>query len=217
MIYLISVLLAVLAVLALTVLLVPIRLRLILNDRTRTVALGWLMIQVARDLKERTYVLYLGSRAIMRKESRKTEKREPNNKKTAEDKDRKKSKFNLTYLWRERDLAEKVIQACLVLVWNVFKSIRWDKFMLDVNLSTPDPALTGFLYGELCAIKYSTQHAFPQAQIDVRPDFTRELPRANTESILSIKPLNLLVPLSKLFLALPKMRMIKLLIRRKRR
>ncbi len=217
MIYVIFALLAVFAVLVLTVLLAPVRLRLILNDRTRTVALGWPMIQVARDLKEKTFVLYLGSRAIMRKESKKTEKRERKKKKTAEDKDGKKSKFNLTDLWGERDLAETVIRTGLRLLWDILRSIRWDRFLLEVDLSTPDPALTGFLYGELCAVKYSTEYAFPRARIEVRPNFVNAVPRVGAESMLSLRPIMVALPLTKAFFAIPKIRIIKLIIQRKRR
>jgi hypothetical protein len=217
MIYLIFAFLAVFAVVALSFLLAPMRLRLIFNDRTRAVSLGWPVIQVTRDLKERTFVLYLGGRAIIRKQSKTTEKRESKNKKTAENRDRKKSKFNLTDLWRERDLVEKVIQAGLRLVWEVLKSVRWDKFSLEVDLSTPDPALTGCLYGELCAVKYSTEFVFPRARIEIRPDFVRELPRISGESAFSLKPASMVWPLVKAFFALPKIRTLKFLMRRKRR
>ncbi len=217
MIYVIFSFLAVFAFLILVILLTPLRLRLILNDRTRAVALGWFAIQVVRDLKERTFALYLGSRAIMGKKSKTTEKREPKKKKTTEDKERKTSKFKLTDLWRERDLAEKVIQAGLRLVWDVLKSIRWNKLLLEVDLSTPDPALTGFLYGELCTVKYSTESVFPRARIEVRPDFLNELPRVSAESVLSLRPISVALPLSRAFFAIPKFRIIKLLIRRKRR
>jgi hypothetical protein len=217
MIYVIFFFLAVFSFLILVILLTPLRLRLILNDRTRAVALGWFAIQVGCDLKERTFVLYLGSRAIMRKESKKTEEREPKKKETAEDKDRKESKFSLADLWRERDLADKVIRTGLRLLWDILRSIRWDKLLLEVDLSTPDPALTGFLYGELCIVKYSTESVFPRARIEVRPDFLNELPRVSAESVLSLRPISVTLPLTKAFFAIPKIRIIKLIILSKRR
>jgi hypothetical protein len=217
MIYLIFAFLVVFVALAVSFLLAPMRLRLILNDRTRTVSLGWPVIQVTRDLRERTFVLYLGGRAIIRIQSRPTEKRQSKIKKTAEDKERKKSKFNLTDLWRERDLAEKIIQAGLRLVWEVLKSVCWDKFSLEVDLSTPDPALTGCLYGELCAVKYSTEFVFPRARIEIRPDFVNQFPRMSAESVLSLRPVSVALPLWRAFFAVPKFRIIKLIILSKRR
>jgi hypothetical protein len=217
MIYVLLALFAVFAVLIPTILLVPIRLRLILNDHTRTVSLGWLVIQLGRDLKERTFALYLGGRVVLRRQAGTAQKREPKKEKTGEDKVSKKSKFNLADLWKERDLIEKIIQTGLRLVWDVFKSIRWNKLLLEVDVSTPDPALTGFLYGELCAVKYSAEYVFPRARIGVRSDFVEELPRVSGESVFSLRPASMIWPLVKAFLAVPKIRTVKLLIRRKRR
>jgi hypothetical protein len=213
----ICILLTALAVFALGLLLAPVRLRLIMNDHRRTVSLGWLLIQVTHDLKERTYVLYLGSRAIMRKRSKTTEERESKKKKSTEDMESKKSKFKLTDLWRERDFVEKIIRASLSLVWEILRSIRWNKLLLDLDLSTPDPALTGFLYGELCAVKHTTELVFPRAQIEVTPDFINELPKMSAESVLSLRPVRVAIPLAKVFFAIPKIRIIKLIILSKRR
>ncbi len=211
----IFVLLAAFAILVLAALLVPVRLQLILSDRRRSITIGWLALRAGRDLKDRAFVLHLRDRTIVRKQSRKTRREKA--KERPQEQQKKKRGFKLADLWEERDLAQTSIQAGLRFLWEVLKSIRWDKLLLELDVSTPDPALTGLLYGELCAVKYSTEHAFPQAQIDVRADFTREVPGAEAESIISIKPLNVLVPLSKLFLALPKIRIIKLLLRKKRR
>jgi hypothetical protein len=209
------VLLAAFAILVLAALLVPVRLQLILSDRRRSITIGWLALRAGRDLKDRAFVLHLRDRTIVRKQSRKTRREKA--KERPQEQQKKKRGFKLADLWEERDLAQTSIQAGLRFLWEVLKSIRWDKLLLELDVSTPDPALTGLLYGELCAVKYLTEHAFPQVQIDVRADFTREVPGAEAESIISIKPLNVLVPLSKLFLALPKIRIIKLLLRKKRR
>ena len=212
------VLLVAFVIMILAVLLVPVRLQLILSDRRRSITVGWLAVRLRRDLKEREFVLCLGDRTIMRKESKKIPRKEAKERpKEEEKKKKKKTGFKALDLWKERDLVQICIQASLRFLWKVLRSIRWEKLLLELDVSTPDPALTGLLYGELCAVKYSTQYAFPQAQLDVRADFTREVPRAEAESILSIRPLNVVVPLSKLFLALPKIRIIKLLITKKRR
>ncbi|MGB2989387.1 MAG: DUF2953 domain-containing protein, partial [Candidatus Zixiibacteriota bacterium] len=81
----------------------------------------------------------------------------------------------------------------------------------------PDPALTGILYGQLCAAKYSACHFFPGAQIQVQPDFINQLPRGNAETAFSVRPVNVIAPASKMFLALPKIQIVKVLIELKRR
>lgn len=215
--YLFLALFAAFAVLVPTILLVPIRLRLILNDRTRTVFLGWLAIQLGRDLKEKTFALCLGGRVILRRQSGTADKREPKEEKTTEEEASKKSKFNLADVWRERELIEKIMQTGLRLVWDLLKCIRWNKLLFEVDVSTPDPALTGFLYGELCAVKYSTEYVFPRARIGVRSDFVEELPRVSGESVFSLRPASMVLPLVKAFFAVPKIRTLKFLIKRKRR
>jgi hypothetical protein len=202
-------------VLIAVVLFSPLRLRVVINDRTRTVTLNWLLLQGGRDFKERTFVLGLGGRTIIRRKSKETEK--PESRKTAEERKQRKSRFGLIDLWAERSLVSRLVRVSVRLLWDLLKAVRWDELMLEVDLATPDPALTGLLYGELYAVKYSTACVFPQARILVRPDFVGELPQVKAESTFSMKPARTVLPVLRAFFSVPKIRIIKLLMRRKRR
>lgn len=212
------------AVLALICLVAPVRLRLSFNDRKRAVALRWLVIDLEGNLKERAFRLSLFDRSVITRkfkkseeEVKKTKKKRPKAMgKVAEDK-KKKSKLGLLYVWSRKELVLRVIRVAFRFLVEILRTIRWDKLCLELDVATPDPALTGILYGQLCAVKYSACHFFPSAQIHVQPDFVNQLPRGNAETAFSLRPLNIVAPASKMFLALPKIQIVKALIELKRR
>ncbi len=208
---------AVLVVLNLVILFSPLRLRVVISDQARIVTLRWLLVQGGRDFKEKTFILGVFGQTIIRKRSEKREKPKPKPSDDTDKKKRKKSRMRLADLWNEKDLAVKLILVLLRFLRDFISSIRWDRLKLHVDLATPDPALTGLLYGQMCAVKYSAECVFPQARIGVRPDFVEELPRLSGESIFSLRPASMVLPLVKAFFAVPKIRTVKFLIRRKRR
>lgn len=212
------------AVLALICLVAPVRLRLSFNDRKRAVALRWLVIDLEGNLKERAFRLSLFDRSVITRkfkkseeEVKKTKKKRPRTKGEIEEGKKKESKLSLHDLWLKKELVLRVIRVAFRFFIDVLRTIRWDKLRLEVDVATPDPALTGILYGQLCAAKYSACHFFPGAQIQVQPDFINQLPRGNAETAFSVRPVNVIAPASKMFLALPKIQIVKVLIELKRR
>ena len=212
------------AVLALICLVAPIRLRLSFNDRKRAVALRWLVIDLEGNLKERAFRLSLFDRSVITRkfkkseeEVKKTKEKRPRTKGEIEEGKKKKSKLGLLDVWSRKELVLRVIRVAFRFLVEILRTIRWDKLRLEVDVATPDPALTGILFGQLCAVKYSANHFFPSAQIHVQPDFVNQLPRGNAETAFSLRPLNIVAPASKMFLALPKIQIVKALIELKRR
>ncbi len=212
------------AVLALICLVAPVRLRLSFNDRKRAVALRWLVINLEGNLKERAFRLSLFDRSVI---TRKFKKSEEEVKKTKEKRPKamgkvakgkkKKSKLGLLDVWSRKELVLRVIRVAFRFLVEILRTIRWDKLCLELDVATPDPALTGILYGQLCAVKYSACHFFPSARIEVRHDFVNQLPSGSAETVFSLRPLNVVAPASKMFLALPKIQIVKALIELKRR
>jgi|GEM_PF-1290767 len=216
-----AVALGIFAVLTLIFLAVPVRLRLTFSDRKRSLTLSWLVMDVEGNLKEKTLRLSVFDQGIITKRFKKSEE---DSKKTKEEKlrekrkaEKKKSKLSLLDLWLKRELVLRVIWVALRFVLDLLRAIRWDKLGLEVDVATPDPALTGILYGQLCALKHSADYLLPNAQVRVQPDFVNQLPRGSAETVFSIRPVNVVVPVSKMFLALPKMQIVKTLIEIKRR
>ena len=212
------------AVLALICLVAPVRLRLSFNDRKRAVALRWLVIDLEGNLKERAFRLSLFDRSVITRKFKKSEEEVKKTKKkrpkamgrVAKDK-KKKSKLSLHDLWLRKKLVLRVIRVAFRFLVEILRTIQWDKLCLEVDVATPDPALTGILFGQLCAVKYSANHFFPSARIEVRHDFVNQLPSGSAETVFSLRPLNVVAPASKMFLALPKIQIVKALIELKRR
>ncbi len=203
-------------VLILTCLFVPIRLQLLLNHRQRSVAISWFMVTMDGNLRLKAWELRFLNQAIVRKRLKKKDEIEEKEKREAKPK-KKKSRFNLKFLWEEKELLLQVVGVVLNFLWDILKGIRWNRLSMDVNLATPDPALTGILYGQLCAVKYSAEYFFPKARITVQPDFVNLSPKGSAESTFSIRPLNLIAPISKMFFTLPKIQILKTFILKRRR
>ena len=205
----ISLVLIIFLILALTCLLAPIRLQLVLNNRRRIITFRWLWIDLGSNLKEKVFELSLFNQTIIRKQFKKKEKI-----KKAKKKGRK---LNVLDLWRKRDLLHQIIKITLRFFLDILRAIRWDKLLLDVDVATPDPALTGALYGGLCAVKGSTDYFLPHAHIKLRPDFRNQYPRGSTETAFSIRLLNVVGPVSKMLFAMPKIKLVETFILKKRR
>jgi hypothetical protein len=120
-------------------------------------------------------------------------------------------------LWVKRELAARVIRIALRFILDLLRAIRWEELYLEINVATPDPAFTGILYGQLCALKHSTDCLLPNARVLVQPDFVNQLPKGRAETAFSVKPVNIVISASKVFLALPKIQIVKALIELKRR
>jgi hypothetical protein len=198
-------------ILTLTCLFVPLRLQLILNDRKKLIAFRWLWIDLRSNLKEKTFELSLFNQNIIRKKFKKKAKEKI---KKAKKKGRK---LNIVDLWHKRDLLFQVIPIVLRFFLNILKAIRWDELFLQVDLATPDPTLTGVLYGGLCAVKSSTDYFLPDAHIKLRPDFLNQFPRGSAETVFRIRLLNVVAPVSKMFFAMPKIQIVKTFLITKRR
>jgi hypothetical protein len=205
-------------ILSLIFLLVPIRLQLIMNQRRRSVAVSWLMVTMKGNLKDKDLELLFLDQTVVRKSLKKKDEVEEKRKKEVKPKgEKKKSRFNLQFLWEEKELLLRMIKVVLSFLWNILEGIRWKRLYTEIEVATPDPALTGVLYGQLCAVKYSTERFFPKARIVVTSDFTSQLPRGSAESEFSILPVNLVISLSKMFFTIPKIRILKAFVLKKRR
>lgn len=162
-------------------------------------------------MKEKTFELSLFNQNIIRKKFKKKAKERIKKAK------KRKRKLNIFDLWRKRDLLHQVIPIVLRFFLNILKVIRWDKLFVEVDVATPDPALTGVLYGGLCVVKGSTDYFLPHAHIKLRPDFFNQFPRGSAEAIFTTRLFSILGPVSRMFFALPKIKIVRTFLATKRR
>ncbi len=169
------------------------------------------MVDLGSNLKEKVFELNLFNQKIIQKKFKKETKEK------IEKKKKKKRKLNILDLWHKRDLWQRVIQIALRFFSDILRAIRWDRLSLEVDIATPDPALTGVLYGGLYAVRCSADYFLPDAHIKLRPDFFNQFPRGSAETVFSIRLLNVVAPVSKMFFAMPKIQLVKTFILKKRR
>ena len=196
----------------LTGLFLPVRLHLVLNEQKRSIAFGWFFIVLGANLKTKTFELHFFNQRIVSRKFR--EKRKEKVKKV---KKKKKKRFEVLDLWKEKDLLSRVLRIFLRFLKDMLKSINLDKAFLDVDIATPDPALTGTIYGGLYPVCASVNSISPKLSLDVRPDFINEIPRTRAEAALSTRLINTLGATLRMFFALPKIRIIRTFLKIKRR
>ncbi len=202
-----------LIVLILIGLFLPVRLHLILDEKKKSISLGWFFMMLGADLVSKTIELRLFSQRIMSRKIRRKRKEKEEEKKI-----KKKGKgFNIIALWKEKDLLTKVFPIFFRFLKDILKGIHLNKFFVEADVATPDPALTGTMYGGLCALCASVHSISPDLQLRVQPDFENEIPRGRAEVAFSTRLINTVGATLKMFFALPKIRIIRAFVRLKRR
>ncbi|MFQ6031643.1 MAG: DUF2953 domain-containing protein [Candidatus Zixiibacteriota bacterium] len=127
----------------------------------------------------------------------------------------KKKRFEVLDLWKERDLLNRVLRILLQFLKDMVRRIHLDKVVVEADIATPDPALTGFIYGGLYALSVPTNFIAPNIRIKVQPDFENEIPYGRAEMALSTRLINVLGATLKMFFALPKIEIIRTFIKRR--
>jgi hypothetical protein len=91
----------------------------------------------------------------------------------------------------------------------MLKKTKLERFWLNLRIATPDPALTGILYGGLSSLSSSLRPFLPLREVNLYPDFQAETPRANLEISLKTRFSHVLWVGIKAFFLLPKISLLK--------
>ncbi len=205
-------------VLILLLLFLPVRLHLVLDEKRRSIILGWFFVVVGADLVSRSLELRLFSQRILsRKLRKKREEEEAKKIKKIKRAKKKGRRFDILDLWKERDLLTRILPVLFRFVRDMLRGIHLDRLIVEADIATPDPALTGAIYGGLYALSVPTNFVSPNVRLKVKPDFENEIPGGRAEVAFSSRLANAIGAVSKMFLALPKIKIIRILIKTKRR
>jgi len=188
-------------ILILTGLFLPVRLHLILNEQVKSITLGWFFIILGANLKAKTFELRLFSQRIISRKLRKKRKEKEEVKK-AKKKKKKGRGFDILDLWKEKDLLSRVLLVFFRFLKDILKRIHLDRFFVEADIATPDPALTGTIYGGLYAVCVSVNSISPNLRVKVQPDFVNEIPRGRAEVAFSTRLINTLGATLRMFFAL---------------
>jgi hypothetical protein len=151
--------------------------------------------------------------------SRKMGKKPKDKAKKIEEKKKKKKGRGLEImdLWKERDLLPKVVVVILRFLRDVLKNIRLNQLFLAADIATPDPALTGTIYGGLYPVCASVNSFSPKVSLELQPDFINQIPRGRADVAVSTRLINTCGAILRMFFALPKTRIIRTILKIKRR
>ncbi len=203
-------------ILILTGLFLPVHLHLILNEKRKSISLGWFFMVLGADLVSKTFELRLFSKRIISRTMRKKRKEKEEVKKVKKKK-KKGRGFDVSDLWKERDLLSRVLCIFFRFLKDMLRRIHLDRFFVEADIATPDPALTGTIYGGLYAVCVSVNSISPNLRLKVQPDFQKEVPSGNADIAISTKAIDVVGAILKMFFDLPKIKIIRTFIKRKRR
>jgi len=203
-------------VLILLGLFLPIRIHLILDEKKKSVSLGWFFMMLGADFVSKTFELrFLNQRIISRKLRKKRKEKEVVKK--AKKIKKKRRGFDVSDLWKEKDLLTRVLVVFVRFIRDMLRSIRLNRFFVEADIATPDPALTGTIYGGLYALSVPTNFVSPNIRLKVQPDFENEIPRGRAEVAFNTRLVNAIGATLRMFFALPKIRLIRTFLKVKRR
>jgi len=177
--------------------------RLVLDDKRKRGSLNWLFGSFFWDwsAKKTGFDLFnqrIWSGTLKKKEKPKKEKK-------------KKKKLNYIALWQEKDVMAKTAKIALSSVSDLLRKSKLEKLLLDARIATPDPALTGVMYGGISSISFPLQTFVRNASIKVYPDFETDLPKAKGEISVKTKLLDIFWILIRTLFLLPKIAIIRLI------
>lgn len=151
-----------------------VRLGVCLGQDCMGVEVGWLGHRVGFDLRRRMLDWWwLGLHLLHRSIPKNEAKHKPRKQAQASP--------SITSVWQQRP---KIIR----LLRYLRRHLRWEQFEVWLRLCTPDPALTGMLYGFLCAFPLKIKR-----HLQAEPDFMQDWPLGRLEAALKIRTFDVLV------------------------
>ncbi len=128
---------------------------------------------------------------------------------------RKAGKMKLKDIWLERDLVIKLAAWLVDLSKRAIRSTRMDRLKADLNIATPDPALTGVLFGITQPL--TAFHNPPRREIRIGADFESASPRLDLFFSFSASPIIMIFEAAILLCKLPWKRLLQFYRRERKR
>jgi len=172
-----------------------------LNDKTRKFSLNWLGCGFYLDWSAQKIGFYLFNQKVLTSSVRKNPVKVKKAGKTG--------KVNYIILWQKKDTVIKTLKITLRSFVDMLRKTKLERFSLSLRVATPDPALTGILYGGLSSLSYSLDSYLPAGSVCFYPDFQAETPRTDLEISLKTRFFYMLWVGVKTFLLLPKISLVK--------
>jgi hypothetical protein len=200
-----SIILSIVVLILAIVLFSSIFFHLILDDKRKRGSLQWLGASFFWDWSTKKTGFDLFNLRIWRGSLEKKEKPKK------EKEEKKKKKPNYIILWQEKEVMARTAKIAFSSLGDLLRKSKLEKFILDARFGTPDPALTGVLYGGISSISFPLQTFLPDSCINVYPDFEAPSLSAKTRISSQTRLLHLFWIIVRAFFSLPKMAIIRLI------
>ena len=150
--------------------------------------LRWLLVTVGVDTRARQFRLALLSKTVLRRDTSRSRERKDERPKRERKPRRRRSnrRISLAGLLSER-------RPALDLVRYLWRHLHWRRFRLRLTVATPDPALTGELFGYLSAVTGTLAAYAPAGSFEVSPDFMAQRSDAEVDLAVSIRVFSLVI------------------------
>ncbi len=173
--------LAAAVVLAIVVLLASVlQLRLAASEEGATFELRWLLVMLGVDTRAQQFHLSVLHRTIVRRGITGPGRRKGSKSDRKPRRKRSRRRISLAELLSER-------RSAVELLHYLWRHLRWRRFKLRLIVATPDPALTGELFGYLSALTGPLATYLPAGSLEVSLDFMAERPSGEVELAAGIR------------------------------
>jgi len=122
---------------------------------------------------------------------------------------KKRKRPNYIVLWQEKDIMVKTAKIVFASMGDLLKKSKLKKFLLEVKIATPDPALTGVLYGGISSISFPLNSLLADGSIYIYPDFETESFKAKLEISFKTRLGDAFWVIARTFFLLPKLSLMK--------
>ncbi|MDP8238763.1 MAG: hypothetical protein P9X24_06720 [Candidatus Hatepunaea meridiana] len=126
-------------------------------------------------------------------------------------KEKKASKFTKELFWQERELIITVVKRLVSGLLRLFKTPRLDRVRIALDVATPDPMMTGLIYGIL--LQLTALNNPPRRVINIRSDFNAIIPSGDLYIVFSISLAVVLFESFYLIIRLPWWRILKVYLK----
>lgn len=152
------------------------------SERAAWLRLRWLGSRLSFHLPDKLFEYHLFSLRLFRKPLSQTKERRPKQAKPKR-------------VTRTVSLGERLEQAKAAAGAGryVLRHIRLEHLRAQATIATPDPALTGELFGYASGLQGALSALAPNVSLHVTPDFGQQVPRGQVDGSLHIRVVHLLI------------------------
>ena len=162
----------------------PVRVRVEADERGGSGSVSWLGWSYRQDRRTRTWELRLSSWSVVRRPFRGKRAEAADGERTQDEEKSSKTPSGLSPGGLLR-----IARAALREARRLLRHIHVEELRTSLVVATPDPALTGELFGYGAALAATARTLWPGARLDLGLDFIADAPRGDIDAAIRTRPI----------------------------